>query len=302
MTHVDKYALAESGRVKRIFLARNKIIPKDTIAHITQRAPGKELLFLEENDYTYFLHLLKQISVKYKVKVLCFALMTNHFHLLVKFLEENASSAIKNLCERYAMYFNKKYERKGHVFCGAFRASLCFDITYLLSSSFYIHLNPLKAGLCSDSSSYRWSSTSLYTGPFSGKTFIDYKFILNLISENTNRAKKIYKEGLKNSAHIDIKSVLENVKALDMFRLGILPHLHTIFQKEKNKRYPTDEIEIENRIKTLRTNKKLKDPQEVKARKYLIEQLLSRGYTIADIGTRLAMSRQNVYRILKETS
>ena len=130
--------MGERNKIRSIFIVRNKVIPAGSIVHIIQRAPGKESLFVEDNDYIHFLHLLKKTAKKYSLAVICFALMPNHFHLLIKFREENASYAIKNLCERYAMYFNTKYERKGHVFYGAFRARLCLDESYLLIASLYI--------------------------------------------------------------------------------------------------------------------------------------------------------------------
>ncbi len=291
--------LTNNGEIKSIFSVRNKVIPKGSIAHIIQRAPGKELLFLEDNDYVYFLYLLKEIAKKHKLKILCFAFMPNHVHILINFQEDNASSAIKNICERYAMYFNRKYERKGHVFYGAFRASLCLDESYLLIASLYIHLNPVKANLCDFPASYRWSSSSLYTEEFRGKTFIDYKFILKIISKDIAKAKKIYKRLLKYGSGLDIKSVLESSKAVDIFKTNIHSHILKIFRRKKSYNHITSELILETRIKELREKKRLNKPDQISARKYLIKQLLSRGYNITEIGERLKLSRQHVYRILK---
>ncbi len=48
---------------------------------------------------------------------------------------------MRYLFKRYAQWFNVKYERKGHVFCGAYRAALCCDDGHLLAVSVYIHLS-----------------------------------------------------------------------------------------------------------------------------------------------------------------
>lgn len=297
---MDQFELGEKGKIKRIFVVRNKIIPQGSIVHIIQRAPGKELLFLEKNDYLYFLHLLKETSAKYNFKVLCFTLMPNHFHILVRFEKQNASEAIKNLCERYAKYFNIKYQRKGHVFYGAFRASLCLDETYLLSSSIYIHLNPFKANLCKNLFSYKWSSISLYAEQISRESFVGYKFILNILNEDIEKARKIYKKLLKDSANLTMENILENRRALKIFRNNLVSFLYKIFNKTKRK-YLIPEIDIENKIKELKSKKRLKKPQEKSARKYLIEQLLSRGYSIPEISKYLGLSRQTIYKTLKFT-
>ena len=295
---MDIFELASQGKITRIFLTRNKVIPEGSIAHIVQRAPGRERLYLEDNDYIYFIHLLKEISKKYNFKIFCFSLMPNHFHLLTNFQENNASSAIKNLCERYAMYFNKKYERKGHVFYGRFRVSLCFDEAYLLAASLYIHLNPSKAGLCKQPDSYRWSSALLYIKKFESKTFVDYKFILKIIDDNITQAKEIYRRLLKDCQKKEMESILENKKALSLFREKIWKLISGIFQEDKNKKYILSEIELENKIKELQNKKRLRKPQDIQARKYIVEQLLSRGYGIKEIGMRLGITRQCVHKIL----
>ncbi len=134
------------GEIRRQLTVRQRIIFEGAIYHITQRAPGTERIFLEESDYLYFLKILKDITQEFHVKLFSFALLTNHLHLLLQITQKNLSSAMKNLFERYAMYFNEKYQRKGHVFCGRFRASLCNDDAYFLAISVYIHLNPCRAG------------------------------------------------------------------------------------------------------------------------------------------------------------
>lgn len=135
---------------------REKIISADSVYHVTQRAPGKELLFLEKNDYLNFIYLLKKCAKEYKLDVFCFCCMPNHVHLLLKINETNLSKAMKSLFTAYAVRFNNKYERKGHVFCGVYRASMCLDDAHLLGASLYIHLNPIKAGLVNNAFRYRW--------------------------------------------------------------------------------------------------------------------------------------------------
>ena len=89
------------------------------------------------------LGLLKEISGKHALTVLSFCLMPNHVHLLLKTGEKNLDQAMRDLFSRYATWFNRKYERKGHLFGGPYRQAVCLDDAYLLAVSIYIHLNPV---------------------------------------------------------------------------------------------------------------------------------------------------------------
>ena len=67
--------LIEEGRAEHHFRARKKLCFEGAIEHITQRASGKEPLFVEESDYLYVLHLMKEVSTKFKLHILSFVLM-----------------------------------------------------------------------------------------------------------------------------------------------------------------------------------------------------------------------------------
>src|SRR3989338_5200183 len=132
----------EEGKVRRFFRSRNKLSYPGAAYHVTQRATGKDNLFIEDSDYLYILHLIKEKSRQFDLDIFAFALMSNHIHLLFKLNKDNLSIAMKNIFEMYANYFNKKYERRGRLFCGPYRSAICLDDLYLVSASIYIHLNP----------------------------------------------------------------------------------------------------------------------------------------------------------------
>ncbi|MFA5389728.1 MAG: transposase, partial [Candidatus Omnitrophota bacterium] len=200
----DVIDLIEQGKVKRYFRTRDKYCFEGAISHITQHASGTEPLFLEDSDYLYMLHLLKETLGKFKCKVLSFALMPNHIHLLLKFLEANMPDLMKILLQRYAEYFNKKYQRRGHVFSGNYRSALCFDDRYLLAASLYVHMNPVKKGLVQNPADYRWSSCALFVNETEKETFVDYKFVLGALDDDILRAKAKYKDLL---GKIDIDKI-----------------------------------------------------------------------------------------------
>ena len=171
---------------------------------MTQRAPGRELLFLESADYLYFLQKLKEATRKFDFEIFCFSLLPNHLHLLLRINRNNLSAAMKNIFERYAKYFNGKYKRKGHVFCGRYRASLCNDENYFLAASLYIHRNAYQARLYSSVEDYRWSSVRLYTRPIK-KSFVNYTCILSILDAELKKARRKYRDILRDSIKIKSK-------------------------------------------------------------------------------------------------
>ncbi|OGW75344.1 MAG: hypothetical protein A2Z72_08455 [Omnitrophica bacterium RBG_13_46_9] len=291
--------LAEEGKIKRIFRARGKISYPGAVCHITQRASGKEPLFLEDSDYLYMLHLIKDVVKKFKLDVFCYVLMPNHLHILMRLSTDNLSKSMKDLFERYATYFNKKYERKGHVFGSAFRQALCFSDNYLFAASLYIHLNPVRAHIVQSPTQYRWSSCKLYARAFNGTTFIAYKFILKMLDNDIARARGAYCELLGSSMGIETQEVWEEPKALEYFRIRILEFMPKIISAEhESKEEFIDERKLEEKITQLRTKGRLRSPETLKARKFLIEQLRARGYALDRIGKMLGVSRQAIHKII----
>ena len=289
----DVIDLIEQGKVKRYFRARNKYCFEGAVSHITQHASGTEPLFLEDADYLYMLHLMKEILCKFKCKVLSFALMPNHIHLLLKFLESNMPDAMKELLQKYAEYFNRKYQRKGHVFSGAYRSALCCDDGYLLAASLYIHINPVKKELVKNPADYRWSSCALFLNEVEKETFIDYKFILGVLDDNIYQARIQYKDLLGKVDINRVNNVLEHHGALETM-VQMLKEINNGWCVRH--RIPCDK-DIEEQIAQLRGKGRLMDPQEIKARAFSIEQLKLRGFNITEIAEKLGLTRQAIYNI-----
>ena len=84
---------------------------------------------------------MKKITQKRSLDIYAFCLMPNHIHLLVSPREDELQESMRDLFSRYAMIFNRKYERKGHLFGGPYRQAVCLDDTYLLAASLYIHIS-----------------------------------------------------------------------------------------------------------------------------------------------------------------
>jgi len=79
---LDPIELIREGKVKRYFRATRKLNVPGVVSHITQRAAGKEPLFVEEADYLDMIRLLSEAATKHALLLYAFCLMPNHVHLL----------------------------------------------------------------------------------------------------------------------------------------------------------------------------------------------------------------------------
>lgn len=276
----------KNKEIKGYLTTRNRIVFEGAIYHITQRAPGRELVFVENNDYLKFLSTLKKTVKKFNLDLYCFSLLPNHLHLLVKINKKNLSRAMQYLFQTYAFYYNYKYKRKGHVFCSRYRASLCNDDSYLLAASIYIHLNPYKSDLTRAIEDYRWTSLLLYFEK-TKKSFVNYMEILLLLDTDNRKARRKYRKMLEESAGIPGGNLIDS-KSVSSF-IQKAKRITNRFYKKSSK--------FDDMIEDFRKKGRIIDLEEKKARKYLIQQLISNGYTIREICELIDISRKTFYNI-----
>lgn len=193
--------------------------------HVYNRGVEKRNIFLDEQDYRVFLSYLKsylspmdefeKVAPSRKLKnyfgmvdLLCYCLMPNHYHLLIR---QHAPTAItefiRSVSTKYAMYFNKKYQRSGHLFQGIYRAVVIESEAQLIHLSRYIHRNPDPTGLNPVGLlDYRYSSLPNYLGKIR-QSWVKNREILCLFSAND--AGNSYKSFLLESTDLtDISSSL----------------------------------------------------------------------------------------------
>ena len=147
--------------------------------HLIVRGIGRQALFEERADYQFFLSILRRYARETGVSVCAYCLMENHVHLLVRDPEELAPQLMKKLGVSYSAYFNKKYDRCGHLFQDRYRSEAVEDDAYLLTVFRYILNNPAKAGIC-PASAYAWNSYAQYDRPGS---FVDTALLRELIGD-----------------------------------------------------------------------------------------------------------------------
>jgi REP-associated tyrosine transposase len=109
---MDPLDLISQGKIKRFFRATGKLTQPGVISHITQRAAGKEPLFLEDDDYLMMLGLLKKSSEKSNIRIFAFCLMENHIHLLARPEGRNLQDPMRDIFSQYAGRFRKASNRE----------------------------------------------------------------------------------------------------------------------------------------------------------------------------------------------
>lgn len=198
-----------------------KTYVKDGYYHIYNRGVNKQLIFFEDADFTHFLFLLKlylsslETAIKELAKypalfhylpqnyyqqlhIICFCLMPNHFHLVVKQSEPHViTHFIHALMTKYVMYINHKYERCGPLFQSIYKGVLIDHDSYLLYLSRYIHLNPLELPIPVKPikkewssfedypySSYKWYLSNVHTEWFHPSIVLDFFTHTNVFNPN----------------------------------------------------------------------------------------------------------------------
>ena len=136
--------------------------------HIINRGVDKMNIFRHPDDYEYFEELMCFYMKSYGITLHNYCLMSNHYHLLIEITQENLSKFMRQLNMNYAIYYNKKYKRVGHLWQGRFKSWYVTDNAYLYTLMSYIEQNPLKAKMVKHIEDYPYSSYHY---------FLDYKNI-----------------------------------------------------------------------------------------------------------------------------
>jgi len=131
----------------------------DIPQHVIQRGNNRGVCFFGEEDNAVYLDKLKEFSIKHKVAVHSYVLMTNHVHLLLTPTTENGvSRLIQTLSSYYVRYINQTYNRTGSLWEGRYKSCLVDSDNYFLLVSRYIELNPVRASMVNHPAEYPWSS------------------------------------------------------------------------------------------------------------------------------------------------
>ena len=126
------------------------------------RGINRQMIFSCDADKRVFMNALQQCKEISGFKLHAFCLMTNHVHLLIEPGQESLEIIFKRIGSRYAVWYNLKYQRVGHLFQDRYRSENVETDQYFMTVLRYILQNPMKAGIESKPGTYRWSSYMAY--------------------------------------------------------------------------------------------------------------------------------------------
>jgi putative transposase len=137
------------------------------LQHVMARGIERRKIFWDDKDRSSFLDRLALILEETQTQCYAWALIPNHFHILLRTAAAPLSKVMRRLMTGYAVTFNIRHRRSGHLFQNRYKSVVCEEETYLLELTRYIHLNPLRARLVEDLKSldkYPWSGHSALMG------------------------------------------------------------------------------------------------------------------------------------------
>ncbi|RJQ43609.1 MAG: transposase [Gaiellales bacterium] len=164
--------------------------------HVIARGIERRPIFLDDTDRQFFLDRLGGLLGETGTPIYSFTLIPNHFHLLLRRGESPIARLMSRLLTGYAMYFNRRHDRTGHLFQNRYKALLCQEDRYFLALVRYINLNPARAGMVKtldELSRYRYASHCYIMGRQRVEWF-DAEPILSMFGTGRGRARKAYAE------------------------------------------------------------------------------------------------------------
>jgi len=264
--------------------------------HIIQRGVNKEYIFNDDKDKARLLEIVVETKELYDFKIFAYAIMGNHYHLFIQALNIPISKIMHQINTRYAMYYNKKYEKVGHVFEGRYKGILVQDDSYFVTLVKYIHNNPVAAGICDSMEEYKWSSDMFYRRNIDN--IVDIDEFLNMISSNRSKSIEKYIE-LMEVDNIDQGVLMDLYENSDI--IGTDDFIRKI-REDKNPRLSLDEIlekvcpSLEE-FNLIKSGSRLRDLTKYK--KEYINLSRKEGYTYKEIGENIGVTTQSIRYIEK---
>jgi len=194
--------------------------------HLTARGNELKPIYRDERDREHFLELIQEMVVRFRVRLHCYVLMDNHYHLMLELTEANLSRAAQWLNVNYSVWFNRRHQRCGHLFQGRFKSVALARDEWGLSLSRYLHLNPVRikalglskahrsaqrVGLsCAPNAQvvrrrleilkkYRWSSYRAYIGQGQAPGWLECATVLGLAGGNKAERRRWYRDYVENA-------------------------------------------------------------------------------------------------------
>ncbi len=175
------------------------------------RGRRREEIFSNDKDRQTFLKLLSEITDLYKIEIHAYALLPNHYHLLIHTPEGNLSRCMRHLNGVYTQKYNYFHKTDGSLFRGRYKAIVVDKEEYLLELIRYIHRNPLRAKLEKVIGQYQWCSHGGYMSDKSREEWLHVDEVLVMFSKYEKEARRKLKTFVDKEVPKDLMKRLESV-------------------------------------------------------------------------------------------
>jgi putative transposase len=209
--------------------------------HILSRGNEQKDIFYDDQDRLLFLKTIGEMSERFEIDVFTYVLMGNHYHLLLKTNRANLSKSMQWLGLTYTRRFNLRHFRSGHLFQGRFKSIIVQNDAYLMRLSWYVHRNPLRAGIVERLADYHWSSYKAYAYGHKAPEWLITKPIFSQFKGKDKH--KVYKEKVQRYAKEEKKlwedlrhgMIIGSKKFVDNIRSAYLPEkLHKEIPQQRD--------------------------------------------------------------------
>ena len=189
---------------------KSRIDVPGALHHVIMRGIEGKRIFRDNVDRDNFLDRFAHIVSEVNTACYAWALMPNHVHLLLRSGIVPLATVMRRLLTGYAITYNKRHKRHGHLFQNRYKSILCQEDSYLLELVRYLHLNPLRSGLVIDLESldsYPYSGHSVLMGQRKND-WQESDYILGYFGRAISRARKSYRayvqEGIEKGKRKDL--------------------------------------------------------------------------------------------------
>ena len=307
------------------------------LQHIICRGIERRKIFKDDADKNHFVARLGRVISETQTPCYSWALIDNHFHLLLKTGNVPIATLMRKLLTGYAVSFNLRHKRTGHLFQNRYKSILCQEEAYLLELVRYIHLNPLRAGLVNSMHQldrYRYCGHSTLMGK-RNYDWQDTRYVLSLFGKRASSARKGYRvfveKGVKQGRRPDLigGGLIRSAgswAALKTYRrqkvhlkgderiLGDSDFVESVLDRQNERLERRYRIQIQGydfdkiidrvaktfKLKPEEVLSNVKQPMRVKARSVLCYWAVNElEMTGAEVGRRLKMSKSAVSRAVE---
>ena len=180
---------------------QSRIDAPGALHHVICRGIERRKICRNSADRDDFAARLGKVVSETKTSCYAWALMPNHFHLLLRTGNVAIATVMRRLLTGYAAGFNRRHKRSGHLFQNRYKSILCQEDPYLKELVRYIHLNPLRAGIVPDLNEldgYRYCGHSRIMGQTEGAHWQDTDAVLAIFGTMVDAARSNYRRFIEN--------------------------------------------------------------------------------------------------------